>query len=146
MLFTHVLIPTDGSELSQRASATGIRFAKEMKARITGISVIPKFRVLAYEAALADDTKDHFLAESRVRAERHLAALKRAAEEEGVVCDMVVEASDQVDDAIVQTAEAKGCDLILMASRGRRGLQSLLLGSETQKVLTHTKIPVLICH
>ena len=146
MLFTHVLIPTDGSELSQRASADGIRFAKEMRARITGISVIPKFRVLAYEAGLADDTKDHFLAESRVRAEKHLATLKRAAEEEGVSCDTVIEASDEVDDAIVRTAEAKGCDVILMASRGRRGVLSLLLGSATQKVLTHTKIPVLVFH
>ncbi len=146
MLFTHVLIPTDGSELSQRASASAVRFAKEMRARITGISVIPKFRVLAYEAGLADDTKDHFLAESRVRAEQHLAALKRAAEEEGVACDTVVETSDQVDEAIVRTAEARGCDLILMASHGRRGVRSLLLGSETQKVLTHTKIPVLVLH
>ncbi len=146
MLFTHVLIPTDGSELSQRASADGVRLAKELQARITGISVIPKFRVLAYEAGLADDTKDHFLAESRVRAEKHLAALQRAAAEVGVTCDTVVEASDQIDEAIVGTAEARGCDLILMASHGRRGIRSLLLGSETQKVLTHTKIPVLVVH
>jgi nucleotide-binding universal stress UspA family protein len=74
----------------------------------------------------------------------HLAMLLKAATEEGVRCTTVIEVSDHPYEAIIRTAEKKGCDLILMASHGRRGVQGLLLGSETQKVLTHSRIPVLV--
>jgi nucleotide-binding universal stress UspA family protein len=144
MLFTHVLIPTDGSELSQLASRKGIQFAKDCNARITGISVTPKFHVLAFDTTMVEDTREQFLADSQAQAEKNLAFLQRAAAEEGVVCETVIEVSDQPYEAIVRAADARGCDMILMASHGRRGVQSLLLGSETQKVLTHSKVPVLV--
>lgn len=144
MLFTHVLIPTDGSELSQIACRKGIQFAKDCSAKVTGISVTPKFHVLAFDATMIEDTREQFLADSQAQAEKNLAFLKRAAAEEGVVCETVIEVNDQPYEAIVRAAEGRGCDLILMASHGRRGVQGLLLGSETQKVLTHSKVPVLV--
>ncbi len=144
MLFTHVLIPTDGSELSQTAAVKGIRFAKDLNAKVTCISVTPKFRVLTFDTAMVEDTKDQFLIDSQAQAAKYLGAVKSAAAEEGVPCETVIEANDQPYEAIVHAAQSRGCDLILMASHGRRGVQGLLLGSETQKVLTHTKIPVLV--
>ena len=93
---------------------------------------------------MLEDTREQFLVESRAQAEKNLATLKRAATEAGVPCDTVVETSDHPYEAIIRTADSRGCDLILMASHGRRGMQGKLLGSETQKVLTHTTIPVLV--
>ncbi|MCK7468055.1 MAG: universal stress protein [Desulfosudis oleivorans] len=87
---------------------------------------------------------DKAAAECKANAKVHLAALTRVAQNEGVTCDVVMETSDQPYEAIVNLAEQKGCDLIMMASHGRRGVGALLLGSETQKVLTHSKIPVLV--
>jgi len=143
-MFAHVLLPTDGSDLSQTAILQGIRFAKQFNAKVTGISVMPEFHVLSFDTAMLEDTKEQFLAESRVQAEKNLAMLQSAAAEAGVLCDTLVKASDHPYEEIVGTAEAKGCDLILMASHGRRGVKGLLLGSETLKVLTHTRIPVLV--
>ncbi len=143
-MFSHVLLPTDGSALSQAANLAGIRFAKQSNLKVTGISVMPAFHVLTFNVMMLEDTKEQFLIESRAQAEKYLAMLQRAAAEEGVACDTVIEVSDHPYEAIVRTASARGCDLILMASHGRRGMQGLLLGSETQKVLTHSKIPVLV--
>ena len=121
-----------------------IQLAKDCKARITGISVVPQFHVWTFNAMMIADTKETFIAESRVHATKYLTALKKAAEEEGVPCDTELALSDHPYEAIISTATSKGCDLIMMASHGRRGVQSLLIGSETQKVLTHCKIPVLV--
>ena len=90
------------------------------------------------------DTKDSFIAASRALADKYLAVLKNAADEDGVPCDTEIAVSDHPYEAIIHTAESKGCDLIMMASHGRRGVQGLLIGSETQKVLTHSKIAVLV--
>jgi nucleotide-binding universal stress UspA family protein len=143
-MFTHVLLPTDGSELSEAAIRQGIRFAKESNARVTGICVVPEFHVLTFNTVMLEDTKDKYFAESRLHAEKSLAMLEKQAKEEGVPCATVIEVGDHPYEAIIRIAESKGCDLILMASHGRRGMQGLLLGSETQKVLTHTHIPVLV--
>lgn len=143
-MFTHMLLPTDGSELSERAIAKGILLAKESNAKVTGISVAPEFHVLTFNTTMLEDTKEQFLADSRAQATKNLATLQKAAAEVGVPCDAVVEVSDNPYEAIIHTAESKGCDLILMASHGRRGAKSLLLGSETVKVLTHSRIPVLV--
>ena len=143
-MFKHLLVPTDGSELAEAAIRNGVRFAKESDARITGVSVAPEFHVLTFNTTMLEDTKTEFLAESRVQAEKNLAMLAKAAAEEGVRCDTVVAVSDQPYEAIIRTAEDNRCDLIMMASHGRRGVQALLLGSETQKVLTHSRIPVLV--
>ena len=143
-MFKHLLLPTDGSEASQATLLRGIQLAKDCKARITGISVVPQFHMLTFNAMMIDDTKETFIAESRAHANKYLTALKKAADEEGVPCDTEIALSDHPYEAIINTATSKGCDLIVMASHGRRGVQGLLIGSETQKVLTHCKLPVLV--
>ena len=143
-MFKHLLLPTDGSELSQAAVREGVRFAKECNAKVTGVSVIPEFHVLTFNTTMIEDTKAVFLAESRAQAEGSLALLKKSADKDGVPCDTEVAVSDHPYEAIIRIAESRGCDLIMMASHGRHGAQALLLGSETQKVLTHTRIPVLV--
>ncbi|HEX7441676.1 MAG TPA: universal stress protein, partial [Caldimonas sp.] len=82
-MFTHVLLPTDGSELSQAANLKGVLFAKEANAQITGVSVIPEFHVLTFNTTMLEDTKDQFLAESRAQATKNLAMLQKAAAAEG---------------------------------------------------------------
>ena len=143
-MFKHLLLPTDGSQASQATLLRGIQLAKDCKARITGISVVPQFHVLSFNATMIADTKETFIAESRAHANEYLTALKKAADEEGVPCDTEIALSDHPYEAIISTATRNGCDLIVMASHGRRGVQGLLIGSETQKVLTHCKLPVLV--
>lgn len=144
-MFKNILIPTDGSEQSQRAVRTGVELAKIHKARVTGIHVIPDYHLLiAYEGAFDPITEERIEEEARARAESYLAFIRKTAEEAGVPCDTVCETSDHPYDAILKTAEARNCDLILMTSHGRKGLAAVLLGSETRKVLTHTRVPVLV--
>lgn len=144
-MFTNILIPTDGSEQSQRAVRAGVELAKIHKARITGIHVIPDYHLLiAYEGAFDPVTEERIEEEARARADSYLAFVRRTAEEAGVACDTVCETSDHPYDAILKAADAKGCDLILMTSHGRKGLAAVLLGSETRKVLTHARVPVLV--
>ena len=143
-MFKHLLLPTDGSEASQAALLEGVRLAKELNARITGISVVPEFHILTFNTAMLEDTRDVFIAESRAQAHKYLALLNEAAREAGVPCDTEIVLGDHPYEAIIRASDNKGCDLILMASHGRRGVQALLLGSETQKVLTHSKVPVLV--
>ena len=143
-MFKHLLLPTDGSEASQAALLKGVRLAKACNARITGISVVPEFHVLTFNTTMIEDTRDVFIAESRTQAHKYLALLNKAADDAGVPCETEVVLSDHPYEAIIHACESKGCDLIMMASHGRRGVQALLVGSETQKVLTHSKTPVLV--
>lgn len=144
-MFKNILIPTDGSEHSQRAVHTAVELAKLHHGRITGIHVIPDYHLLiAYEGAFDPITEERIEEEARSRAESYLAYIRKTAEEAGVPCDTVCETSDHPYDAILKTAENKNCDLILMTSHGRKGLAAVLLGSETRKVLTHTRVPVLV--
>ena len=143
-MFKHLLLPTDGSDASQATLLEGVRLARESNAKITGICVVPEFHILAFNTAMIEDTKDVFIAESRAQAHKYLALLSRAAEEAGVPCETEVVLSDQPYEAIIRTSTSKGCDLIMMASHGRRGVRALLVGSETQKVLTHSTVPVLV--
>jgi nucleotide-binding universal stress UspA family protein len=144
-MFKNILIPTDGSEQSQRAVHAGVELAKLHHGRITGIHVIPDYHLLiAYEGAFDPITEERIEEEARTRAETYLAYIRKAAEEAGVPCDTVCETSDHPYDAILKTADSKNCDLILMTSHGRKGLAAVLLGSETRKVLTHTRVPVLV--
>ena len=145
-MFKHILIPTDGSDLSKKAVKKGIEFAKKIKARITTVHVVPEFRVVADESfvSLTPAAKKRFEEESRKRAEKMLSTIVQQAKAAGVRCSAVAEANDLPYQQIIATAKSKKCDLILMASHGRRGLASVLLGSETAKVLTHSTIPVLV--
>jgi nucleotide-binding universal stress UspA family protein len=142
--FAHMLLPTDGSELSERAIAKGILLAKESNAKVTGISMAPEFHVLTFNTTMLEGTKAQFVADSRAQATKNLAALQKAAAEVGVPCDTVVEVGDGPQDAVIHTAESNACEFILMASHGRRGVKNLLLGSETVKGLRHSRIPVLV--
>lgn len=146
-MFKHILLPTDGSALSNAAVGEGIRFAKSIGAKVTGICVMPSQHPFYYEG-LSPELYMEMQAEQRKElreaAEGFLSVIKKRAREAGVACDVIVEMSDHPYEAIVQAAERAGCDLIMMASHGRRGVKAILIGSETQKVLTHSKIPVLV--
>lgn len=144
-MFRNILIPTDGSERSQLAVRTGVELARVHGARVTGIHVIPDYHLLiAYEGAFDPVTEERIEEEAKTRADTYLEHVRKVAREAGVPCVTVCETSDHPYDAILRTADTNGCDLILMTSHGRKGLAAVLLGSETRKVLTHTKVPVLV--
>ncbi len=143
-MFKHLLLPTDGSPQSEAAVRQGIALAKETKARITSIHVEPEFHVFTYQSAMLEDTREQFVKDSQAKAARILASVESAAAAAGVPCDTVYAVNDSPYEAILKTAEEKGCDLIAMASHGRKGIKSLLVGSETHKVLTHSRQPVMV--
>ena len=143
-MFKHLLLPTDGSSLSNDAIEKGIQFARDAQAQVTGIHVMPEFHTMTFRTEMLEDTESEFAAYRRAHADQYLGVIHAAAREAGVTCDSVSVISDHPFEAIIMTAEEKGCDLIVMASHGRRGMRGLLLGSETIKVLTHSKIPVLV--
>lgn len=143
-MFKHLLLPTDGSQASEAAIQKIIRFAKETHAKVTGVHVIPQYHVFTYQTEMLEDTKEQFAKDSKAQAAKFLATIDRAAKEAGVACDTAYVISDYPYEAIIKMAEDKGCDLIAMASHGRKGVRGLLMGSETQKVLTHSQMPVLV--
>lgn len=146
-MFKHLLLPTDGSKLSDRAVQRGIDFAKEIKARVSVVHVIPEFRMMADESFVLPtsvDLKKRYEKEARARAEKMLARVGERAQSAGVKYESFAILGDVPYEEIIDTAKKQKCDLIMMASHGRRGLSGLLLGSETAKVLTHSKIPVLV--
>jgi nucleotide-binding universal stress UspA family protein len=146
-MFKHILLPTDGSKLSDRAVQRGLELAKELGARATSVHVIPEFRMMADESFVlptSADLKRRYDKEAKSRAEKMLAKIGERAKAAGVKHDSVTVTGDVAFEHIIDTAKKCKCDLIVMASHGRRGLSGLLLGSETAKVLTHSKIPVLV--
>jgi len=145
-MFKHILLPTDGSKLSGKAVKRGIDLAKKSRARITAVHVVPEFKLMVDDGItmLSPALKKRFEDEGRKRAQKMLDDIAGQARRRGVRCATVCVASDLPYQEIISTAKKKKCDLILMASHGRRGLSSLLLGSETAKVLLHSKVPVLV--
>ena len=145
-MFKHILLPTDGSPVSDKAVRRGIEFAKKIRARVTALHVVPEFKFMADEGItpLSPALKKRFQDEGMARAKAMLEAVAKQARLRGVRCATLCVSSDQPHQEIVATARRKKCDLVMMASHGRRGLSSLLLGSETAKVLTHSKVPVLV--
>ena len=143
-MFTHILLPTDGSPLSEAAIRQGIQFAKGINAKVTGFYVRPAFHVFTYRTEMLEDTKEQFAKNGWTHARQYLGVIEKAAKEAGVTCVTAIATGDHPYEVIIEAAEKKGCDLIMMASHGRRGVQGILIGSETQKVLTHSKIPVLV--
>jgi nucleotide-binding universal stress UspA family protein len=121
-----------------------VDFAKSIGAKVTGFYVIPQFHVFTYRTEMLEDTREEFARDSRAHAEKYLAVIQEAAKAAGVQCETASVTSDQPYEAIIQAAKKRGCDLIMMASHGRKGVQGMLLGSETHKVLTHSRIPVLV--
>ncbi|MEA3156872.1 MAG: hypothetical protein QOK44_4461 [Betaproteobacteria bacterium] len=146
-MFKHILLPTDGSKLSDRAVQRGIELAKAVDARVTAVHVLPEFRMMADESFVLPtsvDLKTRYDKEAKARASKLLDKIGARAEAAGVAYEGVVVAGDTPYEHIIETARKRKCDLIMMASHGRRGLSALLLGSETSKVLTHSKVPVLV--
>jgi nucleotide-binding universal stress UspA family protein len=143
-MYKRILIPTDGSEASQRAILAGVDFAREVGAEVVGLTATPEFHVLSTDTEMLEDTREQFAASSATQARRILADIENAARDAGVACRTEHVTDDDPYAAIIEAARRLGCDLIVMASHGRRGLKGLLLGSETQKVLVHSTIPVLV--
>jgi nucleotide-binding universal stress UspA family protein len=145
-MFKHILVPTDGSELSTDTVKRALSFAKETGAKITFFFAKPDYPVAFYgEGALIDPTTpEKFAAMAEQQAQEILTAAKQLAQTAGVESASLSVVSDIPYEAIIAATQTTGCDLIFMASHGRRGFSGLLLGSETQKVLTHSKVPVLV--
>jgi nucleotide-binding universal stress UspA family protein len=146
-MFKHILLPTDGSKLSDRAVQRGIELAEAIRARVTAVHVIPEFRMMADESFVLPtsiDLKARYEKESKARASKMLEKISARAEAAGVPYEGVVVIGETPYEYIIDTAKKRKCDLIMMASHGRRGISALLLGSETSKVLTHSKVPVLV--
>jgi nucleotide-binding universal stress UspA family protein len=144
-MFKNILVPTDGSEQSLSAVRTAVELARLHGAKLTGIHVIPDYHLLiAYEGAFDPITEERIEREAKARAATYLAQVDEAARQAGVECHTLCETSDHPYDAILRAADSQGCDLIVMTSHGRKGLAAVLLGSETRKVLTHARVPVLV--
>jgi nucleotide-binding universal stress UspA family protein len=145
-MYQHILIPTDGSKLSERAAAASVKLAALLGARVTALFVAPPATPVVYERLVPVKymTPDEHAAMIERAAERYLGVIRKAAAAADVNCECISLTSDFPADAILQTASRRKCDLIVMASHGRRGVAAVLLGSETQKVLTHSKVPVLV--
>lgn len=143
-MYKRILIPTDGTDASRRAILAGVDFAREVGAEVVGLTTTPPFRVLSTDSEMLGDTPEQYTVSSEARARRILADVDAAAREAGVSCRTEHAVDDDPYAAIIATAQRLGCDLIVMASHGRRGIKGLLLGSETQKVLVHSTIPVLV--
>jgi nucleotide-binding universal stress UspA family protein len=148
-MYRHILIPTDGSELAQRSIPQGLALAKAVGAQVTALVVEHSFNVYGVgESKMYSMPNEFAVYTKRIKehASKVLDGVAQAANAAGVKCTKVQILHDHPYEAIIKTAEEKGCVLIVMASHGRSGISGLVLGSVTTKVLTHTKIPVLVCH
>jgi nucleotide-binding universal stress UspA family protein len=143
-MYTNIVIPTDGSELAGKAVQHGIELAKRLGAKVTVLTVTPPFHTFTTNTQMIEDTPARYKARTHEHAEKILGAVANAAQAAGVICETVQVEHEHPYRAIIDIAELRGCDLIVMASHGRHGVSALLLGSETVKVLTHCKIPVLV--
>ncbi len=145
-MYKHILIPTDGSDLSRAAAQNGVKLAQALGARVTAFFAAPAPTPLVYEGFLPvgyTTTEGHAEIINRT-ATRYLGVIERACAKAGVACKSVHVVNEFAADAIMEAAKKYKCDLIHMGSHGRRGLAGVLLGSQTQKVLTHSKVPVLV--
>jgi nucleotide-binding universal stress UspA family protein len=145
-MFKHILLPSDGSDLALRVVDKAIEFAREIDAKVTGFYAQPEYSVPYYEGGMPFDamTPEAFADFTAGQAKNILAAIADKASAAGVKHELYTVVNDSPYQAIIEAANARGCDLIFMASHGRRGIAGMLMGSETHKVLTHTKIPVLV--
>ena len=144
-MFMHILIPTDGSKLSEAALRAGMQLAKEQDSQVTVLYVMPDYAALMYsgEAMMTYNTSD-LNKDAERTADRVLQEVQDIARAEGVYCKTARVMNASVHQAIIQQAKDSHCDLICMASHGRKGLAGILLGSETQRVLVNSSIPVLV--
>jgi nucleotide-binding universal stress UspA family protein len=142
-MYQHILIPTDGSDISRKAVAHAIALARATGASLRTLSVRDPFPYAAVSEVQAFSPQEYIEAQQGI-AQTRVEEVRQACSEAGLACEAGVVEADHPWEAIIDQARQHGCDLIVMASHGRRGVSALLLGSETQKVLTHTTIPVLV--
>ena len=146
-MYKHILIPTDGSETAEKAVDAGIEFARDAKAKVTWFTAVPAYR-LPTEAELMSKhhvvTPEEHELNSAKKAKEILSSVVERARKAGIDCDTDYTQSDTPYEAIIEAAKKHDCDLIFMASHGRRGLSALVHGSETRDVLTHSSIPTLV--
>jgi nucleotide-binding universal stress UspA family protein len=145
-MFKNILVPTDGSKLSQKAVREAISLAKDGNGKVTALHVYPKFAGSPYGTYGPAEDVLEAAHESQAIAEgdKLFAGVRKLADASGVVMESVLAENNDVWKQVITTAKKKKCDLICMASHGRRGLSGVLLGSETNKVLTHSELPVLV--
>jgi nucleotide-binding universal stress UspA family protein len=144
-MYAHILIATDGSDLAQRAVEQGLALAKVLGSTVTAVTVTePWTAAVSGEWAVAFPVEEYEKA-TAANAEKILDGVQRAAVGLGVICDAVHVKDQYAAEAIVEEAKARGCDLIVMASHGRRGIAKFVLGSQATRVLAHTSVPLLIC-
>jgi nucleotide-binding universal stress UspA family protein len=146
-MFKHILVPTDGSDLSHEAAQQAIELAKLSGGQLTAFHVAP-----AYHFDLSDGGPAHsvppadYAAQVAEEVQPYLEKIKQLARAAGIACDTHYALSDFTAEAIVDAVEKFGCDAVVMGSHGRKGLNKLLLGSETEKVLVSTRVPVVVTH
>jgi len=144
-MYAHILIATDGSDLAQRAVEQGLALAKTLGSKVTAVTVTePWTAAVSGEWAVAFPVEDYEKA-AAANAEKVLDAVQEAAVRLGVTCDAVHVKDQYAAEGIVEEAKARGCDLIVMASHGRRGIARFILGSQATRVLAHSSVPLLIC-
>jgi nucleotide-binding universal stress UspA family protein len=142
-MYKHILLPTDGSELSKAAMKHGIALAKAIGARVTALVVSTPLNSLIVDPGIVSGALDQYKALVAEQTAKYLDNISHNAREAGVDCGTLCIEHDKPYEAIVDTAKQHGCDLVVMASHGLRGV-SAILGSETLKVLTHTSVPILV--
>lgn len=147
-MYTHILLPVDGTELSAKAVDAGLELAKKLGAKVTAFVAepMPPLPHMGTNPALYARESEAHLQRTEQHARELLGAIKARAAEQGISCDAKFQRTDAVDDAIVQAAQEFGCDLILMATHGRGALGEMLFGSHTKTVLAKSKLPILILH
>lgn len=143
-MYKHILLPVDGSEFGMGSVPHALRLAKSIGARITAIHVTAPYETVAVGELAAFLVADEYIKRAEANAGAVFDHVRRAAQEADVPVTTYQVQHAHPWEAIIRTAKERGCDLILMASHGRRGIAGILLGSETKKVLTHTSIPVLV--
>ncbi len=144
-MYKHILIATDGSELAGKAVTQGLALAKALGARVTAVSVTEPWATMAPPEVLKEPFVQEFERAAAERAKRALDSVAAAAKEAGVACSTLHVRDRFPAEGILEAAAQVGCDLVVMASHGRRGVAKLLLGSQATEVLTHSAVPVLVC-
>ena len=143
-MYKRILLPTDGTEFCERAIRHGIGLVKLTQAQVVGVTVTLPLHSAVPRSFIPKNLAGIIQSETVKLADGKLAVVERLAREAGVQVEVVRQSNDHPWEAIVHTAKEKQCDLVVMASHGRRGVAALVLGSETQKVLTHSTVPVLV--
>jgi hypothetical protein len=145
-MYERILVATDGSSLSKKAVANAIGLAVKCGAELIALKVVPRYPQAYFEGSIPLNAKDVARIEAQWAEEAQAAvdAVQKAATAKGLITKGVVSRSDIVSDAIIAGAKKHKADLVVMASHGRKGIKRLLLGSETQQVLTHCQVPVLV--